>query len=175
MTNPTHTPPPTSWTRTGRARTGRTRTGMARTGRALCAAALLVLAATAPSPAFAEGGAVIEETAGLPMVHATLAPDGRYTLVIRADTAWEAAELTVRGDHSMDLGAAEAGAPVHVEGWTTARGPLGLALVAVTPETRGVAWSFSVDPELVPMASPPPVPAVDATVARRFRLFDRAR
>ena len=102
-------------------------------------------------------GAPVIQRASLeapPLSHATLAPDGTYSLIVQPDTAWAAAEVSVDDDAAWAVGPVEAEMPVRVDGVTSGTGPLHVTVQAATVDDHGVTWSFDVDPELVPVASP---------------------
>lgn len=89
-----------------------------------------------------------------PTFHGTLAADGHYTLRIVPDRGWESAEMYVQGGGTTELGVAESGVPVLIEGWTDLHGPLRVTLIAAERGGRGVTHMIEVDPFRVP-ASPP--------------------
>jgi len=92
---------------------------------------------------------------------ATISADGSFTLVLLPERPWTAAEVSVRGAQSIDLGATDGSAPIEVSGVVDAVGTLSIELWVVTPEAHGVAWTFSVDPELLPIEPPVMAPAAE--------------
>ena len=100
---------------------------------------------------------------------ATISPDGRWTLVLIPGESWSAAELTVRGAGSFDLGAQDGTRPIEVSGLLDGAGTLYVDLSLVTGASRGVSWSFPVEPELLPTA--PPESARSADRRRGFWPF----
>ncbi len=92
---------------------------------------------------------------------ATISADGQYTLILLPELAWSAAELSVEGAGSMELGPAADGGRVEVSGVLDRTGTLVVELMAVTPDAQGVSWSFEVEPELLPVAPPDRLPAAD--------------
>lgn len=93
-------------------------------------------------------------SASPPATHATLTPDGQYSLILQAHPGWTGAEIHVRGGDSIDLGPAERDQRVRVEGWTSATGPLFITLNTAGAEGQGVTWMFQVEPDRVPVAAP---------------------
>ena len=134
-----------------------------RAARAL-AGALLAAAPSLLSPALAttsEAPASLAwDPAHTPLeASATLAADGTFTLLLLPDQPWKAAELTISGDGSHDLGPSDGTAPVEIAGVRDGLGPLWVELVVVTADDHGVSWSFEVQPELVPVRAPASSPA----------------
>ena len=89
-----------------------------------------------------------------PTATATIAPDGAYTLILHPPVSWSEAEVSVAGAHAVDLGPADVGEPVQLEGSLSTPGVLWVTLQATTAESEGTTWVFAVDPEFIPMASP---------------------
>lgn len=85
---------------------------------------------------------------------ATMAADGSFTLVLLPEQAWTQAELSIGGGGSVDLGPADGSAPVVIDGVVDQVGRLYLELATVSTDSHGVSWTFSVDPELLPVQSP---------------------
>ena len=85
---------------------------------------------------------------------ATVAPDGTFTLVLLPEQPWTVAEVRVRGAGAVLLGAADGSSPVEVSGVLDQVGALHVTMMTVSPDSHGVSWSFSVDPELLPVSSP---------------------
>lgn len=134
--------------------------------RGMCALALLsVLTSAALSSAARADAADAPASLAWDPAHtpleasATLSADGAFTLLLLPGTPWKAAELTVSGDGSHDLGPSDGTAPVEVAGVREGLGPIRVELVAVTPDDHGVSWSFEVQPELLPVQAPASPPA----------------
>lgn len=89
-----------------------------------------------------------------PMVSATLASDGYYTIRIVPDTAWKAAELKVMGGENTDLGPAKIEEVVTADGWTDEQRSLRITLTAAGVDGRGWTWMFDVEPFRVPAKTP---------------------
>ncbi len=89
-----------------------------------------------------------------PDFHGTLAADGQFTVRVVPERSWESAEMHVVGGGATELGAAEAGVPVVVEGWTDADGPLRVTLMAVESQGKGVTYLIEVEPFRVPATAP---------------------
>lgn len=86
---------------------------------------------------------------------ATQATDGQFTLRLMPGVAWSSAEVSVSGAGSQDLGPNDGLAFVEIEGIRDHIGPLGVDLLAVAADGRGVSWRFEVQPELLPAGKPP--------------------
>jgi len=97
----------------------------------------------------------------LPHAWATRSPDGHWTLVVTPAGGWSSAELSLAGVETVDLGAAQGGRPVRIDGDGARSGPLFVTLQAALPDGQGVTWRFSVDPESVPVAGPRSGPPAD--------------
>lgn len=117
-------------------------------------------------------GSDLDLSPDTPEVLATLAADGSYTIRLVPQGPWTEAELTVSGDGSHELAAVDGASPVLVEGVRDGMGPIGLTLAVVTPDRRGVSWSFTVEPELLPVKAPSAAPA-DGSSRRKKRRRDR--
>ena len=89
-----------------------------------------------------------------PSVTATLAADGHYSIRLVPDIAWTAAELKVLGGETADLGPAEPGETVVVEGWTDEQQSLRISLSAAGTDGKGSTWLFEVEPFRVPATVP---------------------
>jgi hypothetical protein len=89
-----------------------------------------------------------------PLAHATLSPDGRYTLIFQPDRAWSSAEVVVADDGVQGVGPASVDAPVRVEGKIDGNGPLRVTVTAEDGGARGCSWSFQVVPDAVPVEMP---------------------
>jgi len=89
-----------------------------------------------------------------PDVTATLAGDGYYTIRIVPDMAWRSAELTVQGGETADLGPAEVGGPIVVDGWTEGQQLLRVTLAAAGVDGKGRTWMLEVEPFRVPANTP---------------------
>lgn len=85
---------------------------------------------------------------------ATLDTAGRYTVTLNPEQAWIAAEISVAGGETVEVGPTASAAVLELEGTTTATGPLWLVVRAAVEEQTGVTWTFSLDPQLIP--DPPP-------------------
>ena len=89
-----------------------------------------------------------------PMMSATLAADGHYTLRVIPDRSWVEAEVSVAGGETADLGPAEVDVPVVIEGWTVDQGALRVKLTIAGKGGQGVTWLLEVDPFRVPARVP---------------------
>lgn len=89
-----------------------------------------------------------------PEASAFVSSDGQYSLILRPDVSWEAAEISISGDGAEDLGPIEAGAEVRIDGSLSGPGTIWVNLNAAIDEDTGINWVFSVDPEVVPARSP---------------------
>jgi len=89
-----------------------------------------------------------------PDVTATLAGDGYYTIRIVPDVAWRSAELTVQGGETADLGPAEVGSPLVVDGWTEGQQLLRVTLAVAGVDGKGRTWMLEVEPFRVPANTP---------------------
>jgi len=89
-----------------------------------------------------------------PVVSATLAADGQYTVRITPDISWSSAELQVLGGETTDIGPTTAGETVSVEGWTDQQQSLRLTLSAAGTDGHGSTWMFDVEPFRVPASTP---------------------
>jgi hypothetical protein len=89
-----------------------------------------------------------------PDVTATLAGDGYYTIRIVPDVAWRSAELTVQGGETADLGPAEVGSPIVVDGWTEGQQLLRVTLAVAGVDGKGRTWMLEVEPFRVPANTP---------------------
>lgn len=108
----------------------------------------LLASAQVPASDGWEGQPPLEATA-------TMGTDGRYTLRLLPGMAWTAAEVSVSGGGSQDLGPSDGSAPVEVRGIRDGVGALKVELLAQTPDRRGVSWSFEVQPVVLPATRPP--------------------
>ena len=93
-----------------------------------------------------------------PAVTATLAPDGYYTVRIIPERPWRAAEMTVAGGETRDLGPASAEEVVLVDGWTQDHQSLRITLQTSGTDGRGRTWMMEIDPFRVPSSNPPLTP-----------------
>lgn len=130
----------------------------------LCSLALADTAVAGPLADPAAGAAP-------PLAQATLAPDGSYDLLVQPPRGWQEAEITVSGDMSHDVGAVGLDEPFRLAGVTSSRGTLDVVVQAVDEEDRGITWLFSVEPELVPLASPRPGEGDEARRRGFFQVF----
>lgn len=89
-----------------------------------------------------------------PSVEAMVSPDGAYVLRLSPAQSWVAAEVSVSGGVSADVGAHEAGSSFSVEGALSAPGTMWITVNAALNDAHGVSWVFSVEPQVVPMRSP---------------------
>jgi len=89
-----------------------------------------------------------------PVVTATLAADGHYTIRIVPDLSWASAELQVLGGETADIGPVKAGDAIAVEGWTDEQQSLRLTLSAAGTDGKGSMWMFEVEPFRVPAQTP---------------------
>ncbi|MDG1479695.1 MAG: hypothetical protein P8R54_08890 [Myxococcota bacterium] len=89
-----------------------------------------------------------------PEASAFVSSDGQYSLILRPDVAWEAAEISISGDGAEDLGSIEAGAEVRIDGNLSGPGTIWVNLNAAIDDDTGINWVFSVEPEVVPVRSP---------------------
>lgn len=110
-----------------------------------------------------------------PLAHATLSPDGRYTLIFQPDRAWSSAEVVVADDGVQGVGPAAVDAPVRVEGRIDGHGPLHVTVTAEDGGIRGYSWSFQVVPDAVPVEMPKVLVDSESTLApsRRWPFGDR--
>lgn len=134
----------------------------------LCSLALADAAHAGPL-----GGSLTDSSEGAapPLAQATLAPDGSYDLLVQPPRGWQEAEITVSGDGAHDVGAVGLDERLRLAGVTESRGRLEVMVQAVDEDDRGITWVFTVDPELVPLASPGPGGADEARRRGFFQVF----
>ncbi len=115
----------------------------------------------------------ITAIASPPSAEATISLDGEYTLVIRSPCGWEEAEVAVAGGGAEDVGAVEAGQELRIEGSLEQAGTMWVTIQAAIDDHTGKSWTFSVEPELVPVSSPRMQRLSRRSL--RWRLFRRRR
>lgn len=117
---------------------------------------------------------VARAAAPAPEVEAMVSTDGAYVVRLSPAQPWLAAEVTVSGAVSEDVGAQEAGGAFSVEGDLPEPGTMWITVSAALSDTHGASWVFSVEPQVVPMQSPKMTRmAVRSGKKRRCRLFGR--
>ena len=89
-----------------------------------------------------------------PSVTATLAADGYYSIRLVPDISWKSAEVKVLGGETTDIGPADPGDTVSVEGWTDEQQSLRITLSAAGTDGKGSTWLFEVEPFRVPAKVP---------------------
>lgn len=99
-------------------------------------------------------GAAAAAQAEPPRAAATLDAAGRYTLTLNPEQAWLAAEISVAGGDTAELGPTASDAVVDLWGNTTATGPLWVVVRAAVADQAGVTWTFAIDPQLLPEPAP---------------------
>ena len=89
-----------------------------------------------------------------PEASAIISADGQYALILQPPQGWQEAEIAISGDGASDVGPAEAGTEVRIEGYLDKPGVIWVNVQAALDDNTGVNWVFSVDPEIVPASSP---------------------
>jgi len=106
-----------------------------------------------------------------PRAFATQSADGQLSLVLRPEADWASAELTIVGGDTFDLGPAQVGQAVEVEGWAQVKSSHPVMLRIADPNGTGLTVRFDVDTQVLP--DRPPLFQRGAPRTWKWRPFSR--
>jgi len=95
----------------------------------------------------------IAAASGPPKAVVVMAPDGKYSLAIETEMAWQSAEIAILGDRSRDVGPAQSNDVVSFDGAARRPGKIWVTVNAAINASHGVSWVFCVEPEMISSSS----------------------